>query len=51
MSSYDEGGPQERLEEFIRTYKDEQGNLSYWLKCQQMSLNAETSLSVNFKIW
>ncbi len=48
MSGHDEG-PQERFEEFLRTYKDEHGNLTYWPKCQQMSLNDETSLVVDFQ--
>lgn len=48
MSRTDEG-PQERFEEFLRTYKDEHGTLVYWPKCEQMSLNDETSLRVNFQ--
>lgn len=48
MSRNDEG-PQERFEEFLRTYKDEHGNLVYWPKCQQMSLNDQVSLSVDFQ--
>ncbi len=32
MSSYDES--QERFEEFLRTYKDDQGSLIYWTKVQ-----------------
>ncbi|MFW9868905.1 MAG: minichromosome maintenance protein MCM [Candidatus Thorarchaeota archaeon] len=46
MSSYDE---QERFEEFLRTYKDEQGNSIYWTRVQQMSINDEISLTVNFQ--
>jgi replicative DNA helicase Mcm len=48
MSRTDEG-PQERFEEFLRTYKDEHGTLVYWPKCQQMSLNDEISLVVDFQ--
>ncbi|MHA1958861.1 MAG: minichromosome maintenance protein MCM [Candidatus Thorarchaeota archaeon] len=40
---------QERFEEFLRTFKDEQGNLAYWPRIQQLSLNAETSLTVDFQ--
>ncbi|MHA2188833.1 MAG: minichromosome maintenance protein MCM [Candidatus Thorarchaeota archaeon] len=40
---------QERLEEFLRTYKDEEGNLTYWSRVQQISINDETSLSVDFQ--
>ncbi|MCJ7817514.1 MAG: hypothetical protein MUP60_01580, partial [Candidatus Thorarchaeota archaeon] len=47
MSSYDES--QERFEEFLRTYKDDQGTLTYWTRVQQMSINDETSLSINFQ--
>jgi replicative DNA helicase Mcm len=47
MSSYDES--QERLEEFLRTYKDDQGALTYWTRIQQMSINDETSLSIDFQ--
>ena len=46
MSSYDE---QERFEEFLRTYKDEQGTSTYWTRVQQMSINDEISLSVDFQ--
>ncbi|MFW9925402.1 MAG: minichromosome maintenance protein MCM [Candidatus Thorarchaeota archaeon] len=46
MSSYDE---QERFEEFLRTYKDEQGNSIYWTRVQQMSINDEISLTVDFQ--
>ncbi|OLS31547.1 MAG: Minichromosome maintenance protein MCM, partial [Candidatus Thorarchaeota archaeon AB_25] len=46
MSGYDE---QERFEEFLRTYKDEQGTLTYWSRIQQMSINDEISLTVNFQ--
>ncbi|MFW9793143.1 MAG: minichromosome maintenance protein MCM [Candidatus Thorarchaeota archaeon] len=46
MSEYDE---QERFEEFLRTYKDSQGNLTYWTRVQQMSINDEVSLLVDFQ--
>ncbi|MFW9931162.1 MAG: minichromosome maintenance protein MCM [Candidatus Thorarchaeota archaeon] len=48
MSGY-EGGPQERFEEFLRTYKDEQGILSYWTKIQRFSIDEATSLRVDFQ--
>ncbi len=41
--------PQERFEEFLRTYRDANGNLVYWSKIQQMSINDETSLTVDFE--
>ncbi len=47
MSSYDES--QERFEEFLRTYKDDQGNLTYWTRVQQMSINDETSIPVDYQ--
>ena len=47
MSSYDES--QERFEEFLRTYKDDEGVLTYWTKVQQMSINDETSVSIDFQ--
>ncbi|MHA1615220.1 MAG: minichromosome maintenance protein MCM [Candidatus Thorarchaeota archaeon] len=47
MSSYDES--QERFEEFLRTYKDDQGLLIYWTKVQQMSINDELSLPIDFQ--
>lgn len=47
MSSYDES--QERFEEFLRTYKDEEGSLIYWTKVQQMSINDEISLPIDFQ--
>ncbi len=47
MSSYDES--QERFEEFLRTYKDDQGILHYWTRLQQMSINDETSLFIDFQ--
>ena len=47
MSSYDES--QERFEEFLRTYKDDQGTLTYWTRLQQMSINDETSISIDFQ--
>ncbi|MFX1484765.1 MAG: minichromosome maintenance protein MCM [Promethearchaeota archaeon] len=46
MSGYDE---QERFEEFLRTYKDELGTLTYWTRIQQMSINDELSLTVDFQ--
>ncbi|MFX1482017.1 MAG: minichromosome maintenance protein MCM [Promethearchaeota archaeon] len=46
MSTYDE---QDRFEEFLRTYKDEQGNSTYWTKVQQMSINDEVSLTIDFQ--
>jgi replicative DNA helicase Mcm len=42
-------GIQERFEEFLRTYKNEHGNLIYWRQIQQMSINDETSLSIDFE--
>lgn len=47
MSSYDES--QERFEEFLRTYKDEEGSLIYWTKVQRMSINDEISLTIDFQ--
>jgi replicative DNA helicase Mcm len=47
MSSYDES--QERFEEFLRTYKDDQGNLTYWTRVQQMSINDETAISIDYQ--
>lgn len=47
MSSYDES--QERFEEFLRTYKDDEGSLIYWTKVQQMSINDELSLTFDFQ--
>ena len=46
MSGYNE---QERFEEFLRTYKDQQGTLTYWSRIQQMSINDEVSLTVDFQ--
>jgi len=46
MSGYDE---QERFEEFLRTFKDEQGSSTYWTRVQQMSINDEVSLTVDFQ--
>ena len=40
---------QARFEEFLRTYKDDQGNLTYWTRVQQMSINDETSLFIDFE--
>ncbi len=48
MSEY-EIGPQERFEEFLKSYKDEQGNALYWTRIQQMSINEETSINVDFQ--
>lgn len=39
---------QERFEEFLRTYKDNQGSTVYWLRVQQMSIEGETSLVLDF---
>jgi replicative DNA helicase Mcm len=39
---------QERFEEFLRTYKDDFGNTIYWSRVQQMSIEGETSLVLNF---
>ena len=47
MSSYDES--QERFEEFLRTYKDDEGSLIYWTKVQRMSINDELSLTIDFQ--
>ena len=47
MSSNEES--QERLEEFLRTYKDDEGVLSYWTRIQQMSINDERSISIDFQ--
>jgi replicative DNA helicase Mcm len=51
MSSYDESQehPQERFEEFLRTYKDDQGNLTYWTRVQQMSINDEISVFIDYQ--
>jgi replicative DNA helicase Mcm len=54
MSDYDESQEQvdeseERFEEFLRTYKDDQGNLIYWTRVQQMSINDETSISIDYQ--
>lgn len=46
--SIEQDSTQERFEEFLRTYKDDQGNLAYWSKIQQISLSDETSLTVDF---
>lgn len=48
MSGY-EGGPQERFEEFLRTHKNEQGNLAYWSKIQRFSIDGTTSLNIDFQ--
>jgi replicative DNA helicase Mcm len=39
----------ERIEEFIRTFKDENGNTIYWSRVQQMPIYEETSLVVDFQ--
>jgi replicative DNA helicase Mcm len=49
MSGLNDEGPQERFEEFLRTYKDEEGKLAYWSRLQQMSINDESSIVVNFQ--
>jgi DNA replicative helicase MCM subunit Mcm2 (Cdc46/Mcm family) len=49
MSGLSDEGPQERFEEFLRTYKDEKGKLVYWSRLQQMSINDESSIVVNFQ--
>ncbi len=49
MTSLPEDGPQEKFEEFLRTYKNEQGILVYWSRLQQMSIDDETSLAVDFQ--
>lgn len=49
MTSLPEDGPQERFEDFLRTYKNEQGRIVYWSRLQQMSINDETSLTVDFQ--
>ena len=49
MTSLPEDGPQERFEGFLRTYKNEQGRLVYWPRIQQMSINDETSLTIDFQ--
>ncbi len=48
MSGY-EGGPQERFEEFLRTYKDEHGTRPYWSRIQRFSIDGATSLNVDFQ--
>jgi replicative DNA helicase Mcm len=47
MSSYEES--QERFEEFLRTYKDEQGDTIYWTRVKQMPINEETSLFIDYQ--
>ncbi len=49
MSGLNDEGQQERFEEFLRTYKDEEGKLVYWSRLQQMSINDESSIVVNFQ--
>ncbi len=46
MSDNDE---QERFEEFLKAFKDEHGNRVYYDRIEQMSLNNEVSLSVDFQ--
>ncbi len=40
---------QDRFEEFLRTYKDGQGVLTYWTRVQRMSINDEQSISIDFQ--
>ncbi|MHA1245983.1 MAG: minichromosome maintenance protein MCM [Candidatus Thorarchaeota archaeon] len=40
---------QERIEEFLRSFRDEEGNLVYLPRIQTMSLDRLTSLSVDFQ--
>ncbi len=40
---------QERLEEFLRSFKDEEGNVVYLPRIQTMSLDMVTSLAVDFQ--
>ncbi len=47
--SDDEGTLTERFEEFLRSYKDDQGNLVYWTKIQSFSEMNATSLVVDFR--
>lgn len=47
MSNYEES--QERFEEFLRTYKDEQGDTIYWTRVKQMPINEETSLFIDYQ--
>jgi len=47
MPGYDDH--KKRFEEFVRTYKDDQGNLTYWTRVQEMSINDETSISFDFQ--
>lgn len=47
MAEYED--PQERIEEFLRTYKDEQGNKVYWTKIEKMSIDGWTSLTIDFQ--
>ena len=47
MAEY--GDPQERIEEFLKTYKDDQGNTVYWTKIQQMSIDDKASLTIDFQ--
>ncbi len=47
MAEYED--PQERIEEFLRTYKDEQGSKVYWTKIEQMSIDDRTSLTIDFQ--
>ncbi len=44
-----EGGTQELLKDFLRTYKDEQGSLSYRDKIRRFPLDGATSLNVDFQ--
>ena len=47
MSSYNEEH-QERFEEFLRTYNDENGETIYWTKVKQMLISGVTSLTIDF---
>ncbi|MFX1262037.1 MAG: minichromosome maintenance protein MCM [Promethearchaeota archaeon] len=38
-----------RFEEFIRTFKDENGKPIYWSRVQEMSVDGETSLVIDFE--
>ncbi|MGY5852826.1 MAG: endonuclease NucS [Candidatus Thorarchaeota archaeon] len=40
---------QEHLEEFLKTYRGTDGSLLYWPKIQVMSINDETSVTINYE--
>ncbi|MGY5860451.1 MAG: minichromosome maintenance protein MCM [Candidatus Thorarchaeota archaeon] len=40
---------QERFEDFLRTYNDENGDTIYWTKVKQMLISEVTSLTINFE--